>query len=83
MERYQHPFLTATGSGEQLGASERAGLELLGDGAVLSALRRRGDRLEARIVCERPEPCQAVLILHGEEIHLDLRPWEIRTVALR
>jgi alpha-mannosidase len=83
MERYQHPFLTATGSGEQSGASERAGLELLGDGAVLSALRRRGDRLEARIVCERPEPCQAVLILHGEEIHLDLRPWEIRTVALR
>jgi alpha-mannosidase len=82
-ERYQHPFLTAAGTGEQSGEPERAGLELRGDGAVLSALRRRGDRLEARIVCERTEPCQAVLALDGEEVRVDLRPWEIRTIALR
>jgi alpha-mannosidase len=82
-ERYQHPFLTAAGTCEQSGEPERAGLELRGDGAVLSALRRRGDRLEARIVCERTEPCQAVLAFDGEEVRVDLRPWEIRTVALR
>jgi alpha-mannosidase len=83
MERYQHPFLTVAGSGERPGAPEQAGLELRGDGAALSALRRRDDRLEARIVCERPEPCQAVLTLDGEETRVDLRPWEIKTVALR
>jgi alpha-mannosidase len=83
MERYQHPFLTAAGTGEQSGEPERAGLELRGDGAVLSALRRRGGRLEARIVCERPEPCQAVLALDGAETRVDLRPWEIRTVVLQ
>jgi alpha-mannosidase len=82
MERYQHPFLTAPGTGESA-VREHAGLELSGDGVVLSALRRRRDRLEARVVCERPEPCEAVLVLGESEVRVDLRPWEIRTIVLR
>jgi mannosylglycerate hydrolase len=82
MERYQHPFLAALGSGERLGALEQAGLELRGEGVVLSALRRRGDHLEARVVCQGPEPCQAVLALEGAEVRVDLRPWEIKPVAI-
>jgi alpha-mannosidase len=78
MERYQHPFLTALGTGERSAAAEGAGLELGGDGVMLSALRRRGDSLEARIVNETPEPRTALLA--GESI--ELRPWEIKTVAL-
>jgi glycosyl hydrolase family 38/alpha mannosidase-like protein len=83
MERYQHPFLTAPGSGERSGAPEPAGLELRGEGVVLSALRQRGGRLEARVFCQRPEPCQAVLVRKGFEISADLRPWEIKTMAFR
>ena len=37
------------------------GLRLEGDGAVLSAVRRRGDWLEIRLVNERPATCRATL----------------------
>jgi alpha-mannosidase len=79
MERYQHPFLTALGTGEHSPQPQGAGLELSGDGVVLSALRRGGNGLEARIVNETPGPRTAVL---AGEPH-ELRPWEIRTVQLR
>jgi alpha-mannosidase len=79
MERYQHPFLTSRGTGELPPRPEGPGLELEGDGFVLSALRRRDGRLEARIVNETPEPQTATMA--GEP--LELRPWEIRTVQLR
>ena len=79
MERYQHPFLTALGTGERPPAREGAGLELRGDGVMLSALRRRGEGLEARIVNETPEPRAATLANES----LELRPWEIRTVQLK
>jgi hypothetical protein len=79
MERYQHPFLTALGTGERPGADEGAGLELRGDGVMLSALRRRGATVEARIVNETPEPRTAMLA----DESFDLRPWEIRAVQLR
>jgi alpha-mannosidase len=78
MERYQHPFLASLGSGERPAVPERAGLELSGDGVVLSTLRRRGDELEARVVNEQPRPVTATLA--GQA--LDLRPWEIRTVSV-
>jgi alpha-mannosidase len=78
MEHYQHPFLTAPGTGESPAVPEHAGLELDGEGVVLSALRRRGDRLEARVVNEQPRPVEAALA--GQA--LELRPWEIRTVSL-
>jgi mannosylglycerate hydrolase len=68
-ERYQHPFLVTRGTGsgtEALGESiesgERApGLEVSGDGVVLSALRRRGDWLEARVVLQGSQPVEAVI----------------------
>jgi alpha-mannosidase len=77
MERYQHPFLTAPGAGVRSPRPEGAGLELHGDGVVLSALRRRGEELEARIVNETPEPRTAILA--GQAV--ELRPWEIRSVT--
>jgi mannosylglycerate hydrolase len=82
MERYQHPFLAAPGGGEHSGAPEHAGLELRGEGVVLSALRRRGGRLEARVVCLQPEASQAVLVHEGVEVPANLKPWEIRSVTL-
>jgi mannosylglycerate hydrolase len=77
LERYRHPFLTvrATGEGD---LREESGPDLRGAGVVLSSLRRRGGRLEARVVCEHVARVEAVF---GEEA-LELRPWEIRTVEL-
>jgi mannosylglycerate hydrolase len=77
LERYCHPFLIAPGQALD-GPTSASGPELRGDGVVLSALRRRGRRMEATIACEHPEPVAAVF---GED-ELDLRPWEIRRVEL-
>ncbi|HTG40939.1 MAG TPA: alpha-mannosidase, partial [Methylomirabilota bacterium] len=68
-ERYQHPFLVtrrsgsgAEGLGEGIESGEPApGLEVSGDGVVLSALRRRGDWLEARVVLQGSQPVEAVI----------------------
>jgi alpha-mannosidase len=76
MEAYQHPFLTAPGQGGQAAAAEGAGLELSGDGVILSALRRRGDQLEARVVNQTAEPRTATLA--GQAV--ELRPWEIKSL---
>jgi len=60
MERYQHDLLAAPGSGPpaagETAALEDAGLTVEGEGVVLSALRRRGDWLELRLVCQHPAP---------------------------
>ena len=77
LERYRHPFLVAPGRALD-GPSTAAGPELRGDGVVLSALRLRGRRLEATLVCEHPDPVKAVF----GEVELDLRPWEIRRAEL-
>jgi alpha-mannosidase len=67
-ERYQYPFLVTRGSGGAgtiRGAGNRreraAGLDVSGAGVVLSALRRRGDWLEARLVVEASKPVEAVV----------------------
>jgi alpha-mannosidase len=64
-ERYRHAFLVTRGAGEagSLGASDgpAAGLDIAGDGVVLSALRRRGHWLEARVVHEGTQPVEAVI----------------------
>ena len=72
-ERYQHAFLVTRGTGsgtasgtEALGESipggePAPGLEVSGDGVVLSALRRRGDWLEARVVLAGSQPVEAVI----------------------
>ena len=60
-ERYRHGFVSAPGTG-LVETEERApGLEVTGEGVVLSSLRRRGDWLELRVVCEDPEPQTAVV----------------------
>jgi Glycosyl hydrolases family 38 N-terminal domain/Alpha mannosidase middle domain/Glycosyl hydrolases family 38 C-terminal domain len=84
-ERYRHPFLTAagTGGGE---LTEARGLEV--DGAVLTALRRRDDWLELRLVRELPEAGTATVrgefaeareanLLGIPGAELDVRPGEL------
>ncbi len=61
-ERYQHPFVTAPGSGARdLPLAAGAGLRLDGRGVVLSSLRRRRDGLEVRVVCLHPNASTATL----------------------
>jgi mannosylglycerate hydrolase len=68
LERYRHPFLTRAGTGPA-GARPQpvAGLELTARGIVLSSLRRRGDGLELRLVCEQPEPRSVLVAGEVEE----------------
>jgi alpha-mannosidase len=77
LERYRHPFLVAPGKALD-GPRAKSGPELSGEGVVLSALRRRGRRLEGTVACERPTPVSASF----GDARLDLRPWEIRRVEL-
>jgi mannosylglycerate hydrolase len=72
-ERYRLPFLTLPGEGDPGELAEAEGLELGGEGVVLTALRPN----EARVVNETPEP--RTVQLGGET--LDLRPWEVRTTT--
>ncbi|HEX5823143.1 MAG TPA: hypothetical protein VFY18_01670 [Candidatus Limnocylindrales bacterium] len=70
-EAYHLPFVTTRGTGARTGVASaagttgdrgpQAGLDLSGDGVVLSALRRRGDWLEVRVVAEHPSRTIAVL----------------------
>jgi len=78
MERYQHPFLVAPGAGGG-GEATGTGLELAGEGVVLSSLRRREDWLELRLVCQQPEPRTAVVtggVREAREADLLGRPGE-------
>ncbi len=63
MERYRHPFVAVRGAARELalGPAEVAGLDIAGAGVVLSALRRRGDWLELRLVAEHPSATEAVV----------------------
>jgi alpha-mannosidase len=70
-ERYQHAALTVRASGPQDPAAWTAigdppdgrGLAIEGDGVVLTALRRRGEWLELRVVAETATVTEAVI--HG------------------
>jgi hypothetical protein len=75
-ERYRHPLLTVKGTGGDDARESQAGPELTG--AVLTSLRRRDGRLEARIVNETGAARQ---FSFGAE-RGELRPWEIRTLTL-
>jgi mannosylglycerate hydrolase len=56
-ERYRHPLLCAPGTGlPRTGPGSDTVLQLAGRDVALTALRRRGDRLELRLVCNAPEP---------------------------
>ena len=78
-ERYRLPFLAVEGAGGDDDLVQAEGIALVGAGVVLTALRRTADGLEARVANESDRPVAAQL---GEE-RLELRPWQIHTVALR
>ena len=87
MERYQHDFVAARGSAVSPSAGappSQAGLQVAGDGVVLSALRRRGEWLELRLVCEVPHSVEAVVrgqFDEAREADLLGRPGADRPVA--
>jgi alpha-mannosidase len=66
-EAYHHPFLTMDGPARAAEAPAPSPavadhrIRLSGDGVVLSALRRRDDWLEIRLVAKHPAPTMAVL----------------------
>ncbi len=62
-ERYQHPLfaLRGTARGAPTGPAGAAGLSVEGRGVVLSALRRRGEWLELRLVAEHAIPTEAIV----------------------
>jgi mannosylglycerate hydrolase len=74
-ERYRHPFLAAPGAARAGDLGARSGPVLEGDSNVVLTAFQPG---RARIVNESADP-QAV---HFGGQHLDLRPWEIRTVLI-
>ena len=69
-EAYHHPFMAAAGTGAATATATRddggptpgVGLRLTGEGVVLSALRRREDWLEIRLVAEHPAPTTARIV---------------------
>ena len=61
-DRYAHPALTVAGSADRsTPLASASGLQLDGDGVVVSSVRRRGEWLEVRLVAERPESVTAFL----------------------
>ena len=68
-ERYQHAALAVRASGPQDPAASTAtadpadgrGLAIEGDGVILTALRRRGEWLELRVVAETPIATEAII----------------------
>ncbi|HEX2373361.1 MAG TPA: alpha-mannosidase [Actinomycetota bacterium] len=67
MECFRHDLLTAPGTRdrEPPGARPSSGLRVDGDGITLSALRRRGDRLELRLAAQHPVPTTATVTVAG------------------
>jgi alpha-mannosidase len=63
MECFGHNLLVAPGGAGPgpVRGLEATGLSVEGEGVVLSSLRRRGDWLELRLVCEQPGPSTAVV----------------------
>ena len=74
-ERYRHPFLTAQGTADSGDLLARSGPVLDGDPSVVLTAYEPGS---ARIVNESAD--RQTVRFAGHE--LELRPWEIRTLAL-
>ena len=85
-ERFQHELLAAPGTGPRLtlrepeppaALPEAGGLAVEGEGVALSALRRRGEWLELRLVCQHPDPVMVTVgggLLAAREADLLGRP---------
>jgi 2-O-(6-phospho-alpha-D-mannosyl)-D-glycerate hydrolase len=85
-EHYQQPFVVVRGTGPASdgGLIEASGLRIDGAGIVLSALRRRGDWLELRLVNE--SGAAQVATIHGAfdaAREVDLLGRDLREVARR
>lgn len=63
LERYRHPLIAVRGTRTRPvhGPGRATGLSIEGPGVILSALRRRGEWLEVRLVAEHGEPTEAVI----------------------
>jgi alpha-mannosidase len=69
-ERYRHPFETVRGRGPaDADAGIVEGLRVEGDRVVLSAVRRRADDLEVRVVNQGDEPRRAKLVVDAISAH--------------
>lgn len=65
-ERYLHPIAWAAGTARSSAAPQApAGLRVDGDGVVMTALRRRADWLELRVLAETAQHTDAVIGLGG------------------
>ena len=81
LERFQHPFLSAPGTGDGAPAPTGSGLAIDGKGVALTALRRRDGWLELRLVAMHPETSSAVVRAGFDEARdVDLRGRPIRTL---
>lgn len=61
-ERFRHEFHAAPGTGSgELALARANGIEVSGNGVVMTSLRRRDGALELRLVAERAEPTTAVV----------------------
>ena len=69
MERYQCPLLAVRGTarGAATGLERAVGLSVEGPGVVFSALRRRGEWLELRLVAEHATSTEAIVQGHFSE----------------
>jgi mannosylglycerate hydrolase len=66
MEAYRHPFETARGQAAAgTPVADRLGLEIRGDGVVLTALRRCDAELELRLVAETTARTTALVAVAG------------------
>jgi mannosylglycerate hydrolase len=85
-ETYRHDLFTAAGYGHASAAApaSRDGIAITGDGVVMTSLRARDGRIEARIVAQCAEPTTAVL--HGEFVEaarVDLRGRPVLPLGVR
>ena len=84
-ERYRHPLLAVRGTARDAvaGPDRMAGIRIEGPGVVLSALRRRGDWLELRLVAEHPTATEAIVRGDFQEARVvDLLGREGRALAV-
>ncbi|GAA2638214.1 alpha-mannosidase [Actinomadura fulvescens] len=78
-ESFRHDLLTAAGYGPSSTPlpSVRSGIELTGEGVVMTSLREREGQLEVRLVAEHSQATTATLT---GGVTRPMRPWEIATV---
>jgi mannosylglycerate hydrolase len=84
-ERYRHPFTAVPGRSQNPdGVPEipGGGIEIGGRGVVLSSCRDVGGEVpELRLVALTPEPTTATVSTGHDVARMEMRPWQIATVA--